>query len=60
MIIEGTPVGEPPGVLVDFEPLLLDKIVYSLHMYEPDDFTHQNIYDNVPPLAYPGIINGKM
>ncbi len=24
MIIEGTPVGEPPGVLVDFEPLLLD------------------------------------
>ncbi len=60
MIIEGTRGGEPPGALVDFEALLLDKIIYSLHMYEPGDFTHQNVDDNVPPVAYPGIINGKM
>ncbi len=60
MIIEGTRGGEPPGALADFEPLLLDKIIYSLDMYEPGDFTHQNVDGNVPPVAYPGIITGKM
>jgi hypothetical protein len=60
VIIKGTPVGEPPGALADSEPLPLDKIIYSLDMYEPGDFTHQNVDDNVPPVAYPGIITSKM
>jgi hypothetical protein len=29
-------------------------------MYEPNDFTHQNVDDNVAPVAYLGIITGKM
>jgi len=60
MIIEGTPGRQPSGALADFKTLLLDKIICSFHMYEPNDFTHQNIYDNVAPVAYLGIITDKM
>lgn len=59
IIIEAAPWGGP-GALADFEPLPFDKIVYSFHMYEPGEFTHQNVYNNVPPIPYPGIINGQI
>ncbi|BCM89278.1 endoglucanase C307 [Abditibacteriota bacterium] len=58
LIIEGAPWGGP-AALADFEPLPLPNIVYSFHMYEPHEFTHQNVYNNVPPISYPGSIGGK-
>ncbi len=58
IIVEGTP-GGGPAALVDFEPLPLPNIVYSFHMYEPHEFTHQNVYNDVPPVSYPGLIGGK-
>jgi endoglucanase len=39
-------------------PLPLDRVVYSFHMYEPGDFTHQGVYSPIGPV-YPGIIEGK-
>jgi aryl-phospho-beta-D-glucosidase BglC (GH1 family) len=59
IIIEAAPWGGP-GALADFEALPFTKIVYSFHMYEPGEFTHQNVYNDIPPIAYPGIISGKM
>jgi hypothetical protein len=59
IIIEAAP-GGAAGALADFEPLPFDKIVYSFHMYEPGTFTHQNVYYDIPPVQYPGIIDGKM
>ncbi|CAF0860482.1 unnamed protein product [Adineta steineri] len=59
IIIEAAPWGGP-GALADFEPLPFSKIVYSFHMYEPGTFTHQSVYDDIPPVPYPGIIDGKM
>jgi endoglucanase len=59
IIVEGAPWGGPDA-LADFEPLPFDKIVYSFHMYVPHEFTHQNVTGTVEPVAYPGVINGKM
>ena len=59
IIIEGAPWGGP-GALADLEPLPFSKLVYSFHMYEPGEFTHQNVYNNVPPISYPGLISGQM
>lgn len=58
IIIEAAPWGGPQA-LADFEPLPLPNIVYSFHMYEPHEFTHQNVYNNVAPISYPGTIGGK-
>jgi endoglucanase len=59
IIIEASP-GGGLSSLPDLEPLPFNKLVYSFHMYEPGQFTHQNVYNDIPPIAYPGIINGKM
>ncbi|CAF1100787.1 unnamed protein product, partial [Didymodactylos carnosus] len=60
IIIEAAPWGGP-NALADFEPLPIDKIVYSFHMYEPGEFTHQNVYDDdASPIAYPGKIRGDV
>ncbi|CAF3387030.1 unnamed protein product [Rotaria socialis] len=59
IIIEAAPWGGP-GALANFEPLPFEKIVYSFHMYEPGEFTHQNVYNDIPPISYPGVISGQM
>ena len=59
IIIEASP-GGGPATLPNFEPLPFDKIIYSFHMYEPGEFTYQNVYNDIPPIPYPGIIDGKM
>ncbi|CAF3340010.1 unnamed protein product [Rotaria sp. Silwood2] len=59
VIIEAAP-GGGPGALADFEPLPFNELVYSFHMYEPLEFTHQNIYNDGSPIPYLGFINGKM
>ncbi|CAF0784377.1 unnamed protein product [Adineta ricciae] len=59
IILEGAP-GGGAGALIDLQPVPFDKIVYSFHMYQPSTFTHQNIYDDVTPISYPGVIDGKM
>jgi len=43
-----------------FEPLSFDNIIYSFHTYEPGHFSFQNVNQNVTPVSYPGIIDGKM
>lgn len=57
IIIEAAPWGSADA-LAAFEPLPSDKIVYSFHMYTPSEVTHQNVNNNVPPVPYPGVING--
>lgn len=58
IIIEAAPWGGP-GALANFQPLPLSRIVYSFHMYEPHQFTHQGVYDKSPGISYPGTLNGK-
>jgi hypothetical protein len=48
------------NTLPKFEPLPFDNIIYSFHMYEPYDFTYQNLFSNVTPIYYPGPIRGTM
>jgi aryl-phospho-beta-D-glucosidase BglC (GH1 family) len=40
-------------------PLDLDRVVYSFHMYQPFQFTHQTIHGNPGGVDYPGLINGR-
>ena len=57
IIIEPAPWGGPAG-LDDFEPLEVPGIVYSVHMYEPGQFTHQGVHGQDTGVSYPGIIAG--
>ncbi|HPI12241.1 MAG TPA: cellulase family glycosylhydrolase [Catalimonadaceae bacterium] len=41
---------------IDFN---IPNIIYSVHMYEPHPFTHQQITGPTPAYSYPGSVNGK-
>jgi hypothetical protein len=58
IIVEPSPWGGPQG-LAEFVPLPLPKIVYSVHMYIPHRFTHQNVHGPSEPVMYPGQAEGK-
>lgn len=36
------------------------NVVYSLHMYDPMEFTYQGVDHNPMPVDYPGMIDGEM
>lgn len=58
IIIEPAPWGGPEA-LDWFEPLDVPGVVYSVHMYQPHQFTHQGIHGNPEGVAYPGKVAGK-
>lgn len=58
LIIEPADWGNP-AALKTFVPLPLSNVVYSVHMYLPHAFTHQNVHEKGPELAYPGDIRGE-
>jgi len=41
------------------EPPADDNVVYSPHMYEPHEFTHQGVQGRPEPVSYPGVIRGR-
>jgi hypothetical protein len=61
-----------PGKAVVFEPgpwggcagfdsigaLDLDNVIYSFHMYQPHQFTHQGVHGSETGVSYPGEISG--
>lgn len=58
LIAEGAPGGGVPGLL-RLKPLPdISDVVYSFHIYDPIEFTHQGII-NQDTLYYPGKISGK-
>lgn len=59
LIIEPPSWGSPEG-FAGFEPVPLTNVVYSFHMYNPHDFTHQGVFGPSDPIAYPGRIAGAM
>lgn len=59
IIVEPAQWGSPDG-LTHFEPIDVPNVVYSVHMYIPHRFTHQNVHDRTAPLTYPGPIDGQM
>ena len=58
VVFEPSPWGAATGFDV-LEPLDIDRVIYSFHMYQPFQFTHQGIYDNPTPVAYPGQVAGQ-
>jgi hypothetical protein len=59
IIIEPGPWGSPAG-LEFFEPIDVERVVYSVHMYQPHQFTHQGVYNSPTGVDYPGEIDGRM
>jgi hypothetical protein len=59
IIVEPGPWGSPEG-LDHFEPIPVPGVVYSVHMYQPHQFTHQGVRGSPTGISYPGVINGKM
>lgn len=58
LIIEPPLSGSAEGFAV-FQPLGLANVVYSFHLYAPFNYTHQGVDAPVPPLAYPGVVDGR-
>jgi len=58
IIIEPAPWGSPDS-LRNFAPIDVPRVVYSVHMYIPHQFTRQGVYGSPRGLAYPGKIGGK-
>lgn len=56
IIIEAAPGGNPIS-LAQFQPVKASGVVYSFHMYEPAQFTHQGIDKDVEGISYPGEID---
>jgi hypothetical protein len=59
LIVEPPSWGSPQG-FIGFHPIPLPHIVYSFHMYEPIQFTHQGVFSPSAPVTYPGMIAGVM
>ncbi len=58
LVIEGSPNAQVAG-LVALKPIPdAGPVVYSLHMYTPNPFTHQGLYQYPPNRSYPGLIEG--
>jgi len=58
IVIEPAPWGSP-SALEFFEPIDVERVVYSVHMYQPHQFTHQGVYDAPVGVTYPGEIDGR-
>lgn len=58
IIVEPAQWGTPYGLHV-FKPFPVKNIVYSVHFYEPAEFTHQGIDGYPAGVIYPGTIAGK-
>jgi hypothetical protein len=58
VVFEPSPWGGPDGFDV-LEPLELDRVIYSFHMYRPHSFTHQGVQGNKASIEYPGWIDGE-
>lgn len=56
IIIEGAPNGGPEALSV-FKPVAVDNVVYSFHMYVPEDFTHQGVGGRKKNISYPGKVS---
>ena len=59
VVFEPGPWGSPNGFDA-IEPLNVDRVVYSFHMYMPHRFTHQGVHGNPTGVPYPGVVNGEM
>ncbi len=58
IVVEPAPWGGPAAI-ENLEPIDVPGVVYSVHMYVPNAFTHQGVHDRTQtPLRYPGIIRG--
>ncbi len=57
IIVEPAPWGSLAG-LDHFEPLDVPGVIYSAHMYEPHQFTHQGVLYQATGVTYPGTIAG--
>jgi len=59
VVFEPSPWGGPDGFDV-LEPLDLDGVIYSFHMYRPHSFTHQGVSNDKTGIEYPGRIGGEL
>jgi len=59
LLVEPGPWGSCHG-FDQLTPLDLDRVIYSFHMYEPHQFTHQGVHGSPVGLSYPGSIDGIM
>ena len=57
IVVEPAPWGSPSS-LDWFDPLDVPGVVYSVHMYQPHQFTHQGVYENPTGIHYPGEVDG--
>jgi hypothetical protein len=58
IVVEPAPWGGPEAI-ANLDPIPVPGIVYSVHMYQPHQFTHQGVYDDPVGISYPGQAGGR-
>ncbi len=58
IIVEPAPWGGPAAIR-NLDPLPVEGVVYSVHMYVPHEFTHQGVQGQGDSVTYPGMIAGR-
>ncbi len=64
-IIVETPAWDGPSGFIGFKPIPVDRVIYSVHMYEPGRITHQGVVSVIGEkfkderYAYPGDVKGE-
>lgn len=48
-----------PDTYSYLSPLPFKDVIYTVHMYEPINYTHQGISGTAPLISYPGLIDAK-
>jgi len=61
IVVEPAPWATPDALesFEPFDPKEVPNVVYSVHMYVPQTFTHQGVDTSLTTWVYPGMIDGK-
>ncbi len=59
IIVESAQWGSAAG-FENLIPIDVPNVVYSFHIYNPAEYTHQGIYNRPENVVYPGVIAGKL
>jgi aryl-phospho-beta-D-glucosidase BglC (GH1 family) len=51
---------DAPSSYLYLSPVPFSNVIYEVHMYQPESYTHQGVFDNKSGITYPGLIGNSL